>query len=102
MKVLTGKRLFIIPAALILFLNFSAHAQAKKDARDSLYSVIYFGATSCYYCNTPENIANILKMVNGIKGQYKGLNVKTLIVSMDEEIPMGLKFIQKYDTTWMR
>jgi len=100
MKALPRKGSFIIPAVFILFFNFSVHAQEKKEVRDSLYSVIYFGATSCYYCNTPENIANISKMVNEIKTQYKGLNIKTLIVSMDEEIPMGLKFIQKYDTTW--
>ena len=35
-------------------------------------------------------------MVNEIKDHFKGLNVKTMIVSMDKDIAEGLKFIDKY------
>jgi hypothetical protein len=73
-------------------------AQGKKNEKDSLYTVIYFGATDCYYCNIDKNISNISKMVNEIKDHYKGLNIKIMIVSMDKDIAEGLKFIEKYDT----
>ena len=89
----------ILPIILILvYSKLSTQAQTKNNERDSMYSVIYFGATDCFYCNIEKNISNISTMVNEIKEQYKSLNLKTMIVSMDKDIAQGLKFIEKYDT----
>jgi thioredoxin-related protein len=94
------KQRAIIIALLIFFLGHQStiQAQTKKNDKDSLYSVIYFGSTDCYYCNIEKNISNISRMVNEIKERFKGLNIKTMIVSMDKDIADGLKFIDKYDT----
>jgi hypothetical protein len=91
----------ICPSFVLLLVSIAQSAnaqQAKKNVKDSVYSVIYFGATDCYYCNIEKNISNISKMVTEIKDQYKDLKVKTVIVSMDKDISEGLKFIDKYTT----
>ncbi len=86
---------------VLLFTESNAVAQQDKSANDSMYSVIYFGATSCYYCNLEKNIANIKKMSGSIKARYKDLHLKTLIISMDPDLQEGLTYIKKYqDSTW--
>src|SRR6185369_11996876 len=87
---------FCLLIVVFAFLAPSARSQEKK-AKDSIYSVIYFGSTDCYYCNIEKNISNISKMVTEIKDTYKQLNIKTTIVSMDKDIAEGLKFIEKYN-----
>jgi hypothetical protein len=84
--------------AFIFLFAAPAFTQQEKNKKDSVYSVIYFGATDCYYCNIEKNISNISKMVTEIKEHYKQLNIKTTIVSMDKDIAEGLKFIEKYTT----
>ena len=88
---------FCLIIVVIFLFTRSAWAQ-EKNAKDSIYSVIYFGSTDCYYCNIEKNISNISKMVTEIKDKYKQLNIKTTIVSMDKDIAEGLKFIEKYTT----
>jgi hypothetical protein len=87
----------VVVVLMVLF-NVPGFAQQEKHKKDSVYSVIYFGATDCYYCNIEKNISNISKMVTEIKENYKQLNIKTTIVSMDKDIAEGLKFIEKYTT----
>src|SRR5258705_13520336 len=72
----------------VIFFSRSVPAQ-EKNAKDSIYSVIYFGATDCYYCNIEKNISNISKMVTEIKDNYEQLNIKTTIVSMNKDIAEG-------------
>lgn len=76
------------------------HQPMNDVPKDSVYTILYFGATSCGYCNVPENIQNITKMTNEVSELYKGFRIKKVIVAMDEDITEGLKFIGKYGSQW--
>jgi thioredoxin-related protein len=69
-------------------------AHASKDQ----YVILYYGATSCHYCNLPENIRNINTLAKTIGQKFVG--VKRVMVCMDKDLKEGLSFINKYDSAW--
>ena len=90
----------ILRACIVLsFLSIQIYTQAQTTEikTDSIYSIIYFGATSCYYCNVPKNIENINKMTVGIKKGNPAAQLKLVIVSMDKDLNEGQKFLDKYE-----
>jgi hypothetical protein len=67
-----------------------------QNESKEVYVVYYFGATSCGFCNMPENIEKIKRIKIEFSEKYPGYNIKYVMVCMDRNIEEGLKFIKKY------
>ena len=80
------------------FLLFTIYASLgfTQDKSEETLVVYYFGATSCGFCNVPENIEKIKKIKTEFSKKYKDSNIKFVMVCMDENIEEGLRFIKKY------
>jgi len=80
------------------FLLFTIYASLgfTQDKSEETLVVYYFGATSCGFCNVPENIEKIKKIKKEFSEKYKDSNIKFVMVCMDENIEEGLRFIKKY------
>ncbi|MBI3578910.1 MAG: hypothetical protein HY089_05800 [Ignavibacteriales bacterium] len=77
----------------ILMMSFSLYSQEKSK---EVYVVYYFGATDCGPCNTPKNIENIKKIKAELPKKYSGKEFKFVMVTFDEDIEEGIKFVKKY------
>ena len=87
-----------IPVSLVIALTIVSFTTRQVHASKDQYVLLYYGATSCYYCNLPENIHNINTLAKTIGQKY--IEVKKVMVCMDKDIKEGLTFINKYDSTW--
>ena len=90
-----GLSIFLLAA--LLCVNIAGSAQENEPRKDSIYSLIYFGAASCYYCNVEKNIANINKMAIQIKKANSDLKLKLILVGMDKGITEGWNYVGKYE-----
>lgn len=68
----------------------------SQDKSKEIYVVYYFGATDCYPCNTPKNIKNIKRIKAELPKKYSDKEFKFVMVTFDEDIEEGIKFIKKY------
>jgi len=90
------KRAISILVGFFLLFTICASLGFVQDKSKETLVVYYFGATSCGYCNVPENIEKIKKIKTEFSVKYKDSNIKFVMVCMDENIEEGLKFIKKY------
>lgn len=81
---------------IALFLLIASSSAISQYSNKSQLTLFYFGGTDCYYCNLPENVKNINKMHSEFPKRYKNIPIKFVMVVMDKEIPVGLKYIKKY------
>jgi hypothetical protein len=86
--------LVIFSAISLPVISFTGKSSPAKEQ----YILFYYGATDCYYCNVPENIANINRLCKGIEKKYPV--TKKVMVCMDRDLQEGLRFINKYDSVW--
>ena len=93
------KKIFLFfSAALVTILVAASFTNKEVHGLKEQYILLYYGATDCYYCNLPGNIQNINTLVKTIGEKYK--DVKKVMVCMDKDLKEGLRFINKYDSTW--
>jgi thiol-disulfide isomerase/thioredoxin len=90
------KRAISILVGFFLLFTIYASLEFAQDKSIETFVVYYFGATSCGFCNVPENIEKIKKIKTEFSKKYKDSNIKFVMVCMDENIEEGLKFIKKY------
>jgi len=90
------KREFLKAVDFLILFTICIGFGSTQNKSNEIYVVYYFGATSCGYCNMPKNIEKIKKIRIDFSGKYPDLNVKYVMVCMDEDIDEGLKFIKKY------
>jgi hypothetical protein len=79
-----------------VFLNSLSLPQESKE----VYSLFYFGATSCTFCIVPQNIENIKKLRKEFSEKYNHLTIKFVMVCMDKNIEDGLEYVKKYGEYW--
>lgn len=77
---------------ITIYIGFGSTEYKSKE----IYVVYYFGATSCGFCNRPDNIEKIKKIKIDFSKKHPNLNIKYVMVCMDKDIKEGLKFIKKY------
>ncbi len=87
-----------IPRFLVCFLliTITIRLGFMQENGKEMYVVYYFGATSCGFCNMPENIEKIKRIKIEFSKKYPDFNIKYVMVCMDKDIEAGLKFIEKY------
>ncbi|MBI3586971.1 MAG: hypothetical protein HY088_07575 [Ignavibacteriales bacterium] len=68
----------------------------SQDKSKEVYVVYYFGATDCPPCNTPKNIENIKRIKAELPKKYSDKEFKFVMVTFDEDIEEGIKFVKKY------
>jgi len=90
------KRAVSILVGFFLIFTIYVSLGFTQDKSKETLVVYYFGATSCGFCNVPENIEKIKKIKTEFSEKYKDSKIKFVMVCMDENIEEGLKFIQKY------
>jgi thiol-disulfide isomerase/thioredoxin len=90
------KRIILILTIILLSLPIYSNSGSLQEKLKETYVVYYFGATSCGYCNMPENIKKIKKIKIDFSKKYPDSNIKYVMVCMDRDIEEGLKFIKKY------
>jgi len=85
----------ILIGIFLLIIILPGYGWEEEELEEALV-VYYFGATNYGFCTAPENIKKIKKIKTDFSKKYKGLNMKFVMVCMDEDIKEGLKFIKKY------
>lgn len=75
---------------IFLFLSTSLAAQEQ-------ITLFYFGATSCAPCNRPDVIESINTIRAEIDSVHSDYRVKLVMVSLDQDIETGYRYLQKYD-----
>jgi hypothetical protein len=79
----------------LLVTIYPAFGSTQNESKE-VYVVYYFGATSCGFCNMPENIEKIKRIKIEFSEKYPDYNIKYVMVCMDRNIEEGLKFVRKY------
>lgn len=90
------KRAFSKVVGFFLLVTIYIGSGSTQNISKEIYVVYYFGATSCGFCNIPENIERIKRIKIEFSEKYSDCNIKYVMVCMDRDIEEGLKFIKKY------
>lgn len=77
---------------LVAFLFISTSVFGQEQL-----TVFYYGSTDCGPCNRPEVIQSINKLKADFASTHKKFTTKFVMVVMDETIPRGLNYIEKYE-----
>jgi len=85
----------MVVAFFLLVTIYTGFGSTQNESKE-VYVVYYFGATSCGFCNIPENIEKIKRIKIEFSEKYPDCNTKYVMVCMDRDIEEGLKFIKKY------
>ena len=86
---------------IILPLLFSLLINLSYGQTSGHLTVFYFGATNCGYCNIQENIEKIKAIKSELPKKYKDEKIKSVMVVFDNDIEEGLKFIEKWDFSFL-
>jgi len=90
------KRVISMVVGFFLLAAIHTASGSTQNKSKEVYVVYYFGATSCGFCNVPENVEKIKKIKVDFSKRNPDLNIKYVMVCMDKGIEAGLKFIKKY------
>lgn len=90
------KRAISIMAGFLILVTVYVSFGFMQDKSKEMLVVYYFGATSCGFCNIPENIEKIKKIKTDFSKKYIDSDIKYVMVCMDKNIEEGLEFIRKY------
>ena len=83
-------------AGIVLAVFLISTAKAQKDMHQDLLVVYYFGATNIGFCTAPDNIEKIKKLKKDLPLEYDNFRFKFVLICLDENLEVGLKFIKKY------
>lgn len=61
-------------------------------------TVFYFGASDCGPCNRPEVISSINQINAEFDSLHQNINVKLVMVTIDNDREEAIKYINKYDS----
>ena len=84
-------------SSFILFIVVGFYQLNAQDNGKTVYTVMYFGASDCGPCNRKEVIEAIHKLKTQFSKIHKLTEVKFIVVCIDTEIDIGIKFIKKYN-----
>ena len=93
-ETMKGWPFFLLGIGLVF--SLLSPLSAQRETQQEILVVYYYGSTNIGFCTTPENIEKIKRIKENLPLVYSDLEMKFVLVCLDEDVQEGLKFVRKH------